>query len=64
VRVAASWPWLTCAAEAPGGAKKEVGKIRQMWQKYGWTFVGTYVAIWAGTLSSMYLIVSNNMMQV
>lgn len=39
-------------------AKKGATKIRELFQKYGWTFVGTYASIYFMTLFSLFIAVN------
>ncbi len=43
---------------AKKAAKKSATKIRELFQKYGWTFVGTYGAIYFTTLLSLFIAVN------
>jgi hypothetical protein len=42
--------------EAP--AEKKVSRIRQLWRKYGYVFVGTYGSVYLLTLGSLYTLMS------
>mmetsp|Transcript_10249 Transcript_10249/g.19370 ORF Transcript_10249/g.19370 Transcript_10249/m.19370 type:complete len:297 (+) Transcript_10249:116-1006(+) len=57
---------LKAAAGGAAGSQSTglIGKFKDMWNRYGWVFVGTYFGVWFGTLSSFYLMVENHMMKV
>ncbi len=36
------------------------GKLKAMWKKYGYIFIGTYLSVYVATLSSLFLLYDND----
>jgi FAM210A/B-like domain len=41
--------------------QKHAGKLRVLWQQYGYTAIGVYMGVYVGTLGTLYLMVSTNL---